>query len=57
MSILNTEPAVVVAFVTALLGLGAAFGLNLSSEQIAAIMAVITILAGFLVRHKVTPVT
>lgn len=53
---MKTEPALIVSFVTALIGLGVAFGLDLSTEQIAAIMAVVTILAGVLIRSKVTPV-
>lgn len=52
---MKTEPAVIIALVAACLGLAAAFGLPLTQEQTAAVMAVVTILAGLVTRSKVTP--
>jgi uncharacterized membrane protein len=52
---MNNEPAVIVSLVAAILGLAASFGLNLSADQTAAIMAVVTIVAGLVIRSKVTP--
>jgi len=52
---IKTEPAVVVSLVAALLSLAAAFNLPLTQEQTAAVMAVVTILAGLVTRSKVTP--
>lgn len=52
---MKTEPAVIVALVAACLGLAASFGLSLTKDQTAAIMAVVTILAGLVTRSRVTP--
>lgn len=52
---MKTEPAILIALVAACLGLAAAFGLSLTQEQTAAIMALVTILAGLVTRSKVTP--
>jgi len=52
---IKAEPAVVVSLVAALLSLAAAFNLPLTQEQTAAVMAVVTILAGLVTRSKVTP--
>jgi hypothetical protein len=52
---LKTEPAIIVSLVAAILGLAASFGLSLSQEQTAAIMAVVTILAGLVTRSRVSP--
>jgi ABC-type multidrug transport system fused ATPase/permease subunit len=62
---MNNEPAVTVgtitAVVSALLTLLAAFGLNLSADQTAAVVGVVAVLAplvaAFITRRKVTPVT
>jgi len=51
----KTEPAVIIALVAACLGLAAAFNLPLTQEQTAAVMAVVTILAGLVTRSRVTP--
>lgn len=61
---MNNEPAVTVgtitAVVSALLTLLAAFGLNLSADQTAAVVGVVAVLAplvaAFITRRKVTPV-
>lgn len=45
----------IAAVVTAALGVGAAFGLDLTAEQIAAIGAFIAAMAGWLARRAVTP--
>ena len=52
---LKTEPAIIISLAAALLALAAAFGLPLTQEQTAAVMAVVTILAGLVTRSKVTP--
>lgn len=52
---MKTEPAIIISLVAACLGLAASFGFSLSQEQTAAIMAVVTILAGLVTRSKVTP--
>ena len=52
---MKTEPAVIVALVSAVIALAVSFGLSLSEEQVGAIMAVVTILAGLVVRSQVTP--
>jgi diacylglycerol kinase len=49
------EPAMVVAFVQAIIVLGVAFGLNLSPVQIGAILAAVAIALGLLTRTQVTP--
>ena len=49
------EPAMVVAFVQALLVLGVTFGLHLSQEQTGAILAVVSIFLGLVTRSQVTP--
>ena len=52
---MKTEPAVITALVAAVLGLAAAFGLPLTQEQTAAVMAVVTILVGLVTRSRVSP--
>jgi len=52
---MKNEPAIIIALVAACLGLAASFGLSLTQEQTAAIMAVATLLAGLVTRSKVTP--
>ena len=52
---MKTEPAVIVSLVAAVLALAAAFGLPLTQEQTAAVMAVVTILAGIVTRAFVSP--
>lgn len=49
------EPAMVVAFVQALLILGVTFGLNLTQEQQGAILAVAALGLGLITRSQVTP--
>jgi len=51
----KTEPAVIISLVAAILALAAAFGLPLTQDQTAAVMAVVTIVAGLVIRSKVTP--
>ena len=51
----SQEPAVYGGLVAALIAAAVTFGLHLSTEQIGAIMAVVTIALGFLVRANVTP--
>jgi len=52
----DREPAAFVALVSSAIALGTAFGLQLSGEQVGAIMAFITVVAGFVTRAKVSPV-
>jgi hypothetical protein len=53
---IKAEPALVSSLVVAVLNLAAAFGLNLSGEQTAAINGVVAVLlALFFVRPRVTP--
>lgn len=53
---IKAEPALVSSLVVALLNLAAAFGLNLSGDQTAAINAVVGVLLAILfVRPRVTP--
>ena len=49
------EPAMVVAFVDAVLTLLIAFGLTIAPEQKVAIIGVVTIALGLLTRSQVTP--
>jgi hypothetical protein len=50
------EPAMVLAFVQAVIVLLVAFGLQLQPEQTAAILALTAILLGLITRSQVTPV-
>lgn len=52
----RNNPVLVTGFVSALITLLAAFGLNLSAEQVAAIGAFVTAALAFVARAKVTPV-
>lgn len=54
MKLWQAEPAVIVSLVSALIALAVSFGLDLSGDQTSAIMAVVTILAGLLIRTQVT---
>jgi hypothetical protein len=51
----NTEPTLVVGFVQTVLVLLLAFGVDLTTEQVGAILAVVTAGLALVVRHKVTP--
>ena len=54
---LNTEPVAIVAALEALLALAVGFGLDLTAEQVALILAAVTALLGLFVRSRVTPTT
>jgi hypothetical protein len=54
--VIRREPALIVGLIEALLVLAVAFGLDLTAEQMAAIVAVATVLGGLVVRSQVTPV-
>jgi hypothetical protein len=58
--ILRNEPARVIAFVLALIGLASAFGLHLSDDQsaaiVAAVSAVLALIGGEAIRAQVSPV-
>ena len=49
------EPALVSGLVTAVVALAVAFGLDLTEEQVGAIMAVTAAVLALVVRQKVTP--
>lgn len=53
---IKQEPALVVGLVQATLALLLAFGVGLSSDQMAAILAVTSAVLALVVRSKVTPV-
>jgi len=55
LALIKREPAVVVTVAAAVLGLAVAFGVPLSPDRIAAITAVLTVVAGIIVRSQVTP--
>ena len=50
------EPAMIVAFIQAVLVLLVTFGLKLTPEQTAAILAVAALALGLITRSQVTPV-
>lgn len=52
---LNTEPAVIVSLISAIVALAVSFGANLTGDQVGAIMAVVVIVAGLVTRTQVTP--
>lgn len=56
MNLIRREPALVVSLASAGLSLGVAFGLPLSVAQKGAIVAVLQIAAGLIVRARVSPV-
>lgn len=56
MSLINSEPALIVAFVEAVLALAIGFGLALTGAQVALILAVVTSGLALVVRSKVTPI-
>ena len=49
------EPVLVVAFVQAVIALVAAFGLDLTGDQVSAIVVVTAAALSLVVRHKVSP--
>lgn len=55
LDLLRREPAALSGIVTALITLGAAFGLQLSGEQTSAITAFVALLSSLIVRLLVTP--
>lgn len=55
MNIWKTEPAVVVAFIQAVIVLAISFGLPLTIEQQGAILAVVALGAGIITRSQVSP--
>lgn len=56
MSKFKLEPAVIVSLVSAIIALVVAFGVTLTQEQVGAILAVVSIVAGLVIRSQVTPV-
>lgn len=50
------EPAAILGAVGALISLAMAFGLELSEEQVGAVMAAVSFLLGLITRSRVTPV-
>lgn len=56
MNLIRQEPALVVALASAGLALGITFGAPITVTQAGAIMAVLHVVAGLIVRANVTPV-
>ena len=54
-TIFGREPALIAGFVQAVIMAGMTFGLNLTTEQFAAVMTVVTLGLALLVRRAVTP--
>lgn len=54
--ILGREPVVVLAMIDAVIMLALAFGVDLSTEQIAAIMTAVLAVSAFVVRAQSTPI-
>ena len=52
---IRREPALVTGLVAATIALGISFGLELSKEQVGAIMAFVAAILAFVVRQQVTP--
>jgi hypothetical protein len=52
---IKREPAMVIAALQACIALGAAFGLQLSGEQIGAVMAACAAVLGLVTRSMVSP--
>lgn len=55
LKLLRAEPAAIAALISALIALGAAFGLRLSTDQIGALSALVAAVSGLTVRSVVTP--
>lgn len=53
---LNTEPVLVMVAVQAFVALAVSFGLHLSADQTAAIMAAVAAALGLVTRQRVSPV-
>lgn len=51
------EPAAITSIVAAIIALAVSFGLSLSNDQVGAITAIASLLAGFITRATVTPTT
>lgn len=56
LDLIKREPALFISLAAGVLTLLAAFGLNVGDQRQAAIMAVIQLLVGIVVRSQVTPV-
>jgi hypothetical protein len=54
-TILGREPVLVMVAVQALIGVGIAFGLSLSADQVTAVMAGSAAVLGLIVRQRVSP--
>lgn len=54
--ILKREPALVLALVQSLIAAAVSFGLDLTAEQVGALVAVTAAVFGVVTRHKVRPV-
>ena len=52
---IKREPAAITSTVAAVIALLVSFGLDLSNDQVGAITAVATLVAGFITRATVTP--
>ena len=52
---LTTEPAAIVGAIEAILALAIGFGVDITTEQLALIMAAVTAVLALVVRSQVTP--
>lgn len=52
---IKSEPAVIIGLCSALIALATSFGVDLSADQVGALMAVVTIVASIVTRQLVTP--
>lgn len=57
MNYVRREPVAIVALVEALIVLAVALGLQITAEQMAAVMAVVVIGGGIVARSQVSPTT
>lgn len=57
MNYVRREPVAIVALVEAVIVLAVAFGLQITAEQMAAVMAVVVIGGGIVARSQVSPTT
>jgi hypothetical protein len=55
LTLLKKEPALILGFVQAVVAVGVSFGLQLSVDQVGALMALSAAALGLVVRHNVSP--
>lgn len=55
MNLIRSEPVAIAGVISAVLALAISFGAHLSTEQVGAIMAVVSAVLAVVVRQKVSP--